>query len=285
MTEAQGSRDAQRAGEAAIDYERKLEALHSHASAITQASTIEEMSRVTLDTIDGVIGPHLLTFMMPREEGLITVANRRELSLGRPLPLNGKGITVKAARERKAVRVDDVRLDPDFVKGSTDSRSELAVPVVVDGETVAVINLESLRLGAFTRGDQNLVEIIADHVASAMKRLRLLDSERRTKTRLEALHRHAVKLSSLRDVREIAAFSMTIINDVLGHRRGGFAMVDGGKLSYIHTPGLDASTLPELSLDGGGITVRAVRTGETQLVADTRLDPDYVQDLNGTVNA
>lgn len=284
MAEAPERADTSSADPAASNYEQKLKALHSHASAITQASNIEEISRVTLDTIDGVIGPHLLTFMMPREEGLIAVANRRGLSLGRPLPLDGRGITVKAKREKRSILVNDTTRDTDYVKGSTDNRSELAVPVIVDGEAVAVINLESLRPNAFTKQDQILVEIIADHIASAMKKLHLIESERRTKTRLEALHRHAFELSSLHDIKQIATFSMTIINDILGHRRGGFAMVEGDRLTYIHTPGLDASTLPELHLNGGGITVRAVKTGKTQHIGDTRLDSDYLPDLNGTTN-
>ncbi len=262
----------------------KLEALHRHAISLTQAGDLGEICRATLDAVESVMGFHLLSFMVVGEGGLVSIGNRGSPPLGRPLPLDGKGITVKAARERRTIRVNDLRGDPDFVRGTTDSLSELAVPVVIDGETVAVINLESTSLNAFTGQDQNLVEIFSQHIASAIKRMRLIESEEDANADLEALHRHAVRLSSLNDVEEIAAFTMGVIRDVLGHTRGGFAMVGDGRLDFIHTSDVDPAVIPELRLDGRGITVRAVRTGATQFVGDTRLDPDYVPDRGSPSN-
>lgn len=45
--------------------------------------------------------------------------------------------------------VPDTRLDPDFVKGTSDSRSELAVPLYMEDRLFGVINLESRDLAAF----------------------------------------------------------------------------------------------------------------------------------------
>ena len=264
-----------------LNYERKLEALHSNSIAITLAANLDEICDVTLNTIESVLGFQLLAFMIPRVGGLIAIGNRKSPGLGRPLPLDGKGITVRAFREQRTIRVNDTRLDLDFVKGTSDSLSELVVPIILDGETVAVINLESTELGAFTREDQNLVEIIAGHIASAMKQIRFLDRERRNIDKLEALHIHAVHLSDLNNLEEIAPFTLEIVSDVLGHSRGGFAIVDGDKLLFKHLRGVNLDNVPEMRLDGKGITVRAVKTREAQLVNDTHLDPDYVSDKDG----
>jgi signal transduction histidine kinase len=78
---------------------------------------------------------------------------------------------VKAANTRRTVLVNDMRGEPDFVRGPIDSLSELATPVIIDGETVAVLNVESLDLNAFTREDQTLLETLAQHVASAYQRI------------------------------------------------------------------------------------------------------------------
>jgi two-component system sensor histidine kinase AtoS len=48
--------------------------------------------------------------------------------------------------------------------------SELAVPVVLDGETVGVLNVESLELGDFTDEDRKLLEALSPHVAYAINR-------------------------------------------------------------------------------------------------------------------
>jgi len=87
------------------------------------------------------------------------------------LPLDGKGVTVRAAVTGKTQYVPGTRKDPDFVKGTTDSLSELAVPVAVDGKTVAVLNIESLVADAFSAFDQQLLEILAMQVALALKEI------------------------------------------------------------------------------------------------------------------
>jgi len=86
--------------------------------------------------------------------------------------LNGKGITSRAAREKKPVLVKDTRLDPDYVRGSTDSLSELAVPMLIGGEVVGVINFESLRLDYFDEHYASLGEALAAHAASNIERIR-----------------------------------------------------------------------------------------------------------------
>jgi PAS domain S-box-containing protein len=47
--------------------------------------------------------------------------------------------------------------------------SELAVPVVVDDRTAAVLNVESSKPNAITDSDQRLLEILTTHVASAIR--------------------------------------------------------------------------------------------------------------------
>ena len=50
--------------------------------------------------------------------------------------------------------------------------SELAVPVIMGEEVVAVLNVESERLDAFKHEDEELLETLASYVASAMNRLK-----------------------------------------------------------------------------------------------------------------
>ena len=108
--------------------------------------------------------------------------------------MDGPGITVRTIKTGETQLVPDIREDEDFVpgfaKGVYDCLSELVVPVKVGGEAVAVLNVESVRLNAFTDEDRRLLEIFAEHVASAISRLRreemLRASEERYRTLLEA---------------------------------------------------------------------------------------------------
>ena len=172
-------------------YVKRLEALHRHATELGKAGTMDDIAERTLNAIKSVLGYNQGGFGVV-EGSVLHFIHMIGVSVGEDfeLPLDGKGVTVRAVNTGRTVLVNDLRGDPDFVRGYTDSFSELATPVLVDGETVAVLNVESLDLNAFTREDQVLLETLAQHVASAYSRLgeveKLRASEERYRTFLES---------------------------------------------------------------------------------------------------
>lgn len=152
-------------------YERRLEALHEHAVKLASTNSIGEISEISLEIMSTIFQFEFMSFLEAQGSYLVGVDSRGAPLTGFKLPLDGNGITVKAARTKKSIRINDLRENVDFLKGSTDSLSELAVPVVVDGAAVAVLNAESVKLGAFTEQDQRLLEILSSHVASAIHRI------------------------------------------------------------------------------------------------------------------
>jgi signal transduction histidine kinase len=91
--------------------------------------------------------------------------------------------------------------------------SELAVPVVVDDDTIAVLNVESAQLNAITDEDQTLLETLAIHVASDIRRLRDLEALQRYSKHLEELV--VERTSSLRKAERMAAIGETAA--MVGH--------------------------------------------------------------------
>jgi len=152
--------------------EERLAALHRQASKLARQRTLEEVAETTLDIMQTVFEYQLVSFQVVEDGYLKTVILRGAPPLKLSLPLDGRGITVKAARERHSILVNDLRGCEDFFRGSLDSMSELAVPVVFDGETVAVLNVESMELDDFTEDDRRLLETLTYHVAFAMNRER-----------------------------------------------------------------------------------------------------------------
>jgi len=266
-----------------IAYERKLETLHHHVIHLSNLDNLNDIAKFTLETINDVLGHGYGGFAVVNDEKLEFVHSIGiELSRIRPIPIDGKGVTARTVRTGETQYVPDVRLDADyFPDGDGKTQSELDVPIKIDGKTIAVINLESNRLNSYTTEDKRIVEILAEHVALAIKRLNLLENERQNTTRLEALHNHAVKLSDKEGIDEIASFTLDTIGEILGYRQSAFITIEGNKVRYLHLKDVDPNVLPEMNLEGPGITVRAIKTGETQLISDTRNDPDYVKDTNG----
>jgi PAS domain S-box-containing protein len=124
------------------------------------------------------------------------------------LALDGPGVTVKAAMLRKAIRIPDTRKETGYVdangrtgRGVSSTRlSELSVPVIVEGESAAVLNVESRKLGAFTEADQWLLETLASHAAMAFSRLRRDEALRRSEENMRALLNATTDVAILQDV-------------------------------------------------------------------------------------
>ena len=152
--------------------EERLAALHQQASKLAQQRTLEDVAEATLDIMQTVFEYQMVSFQVVEDWYLKTVNLRGAPPLNLSLPLDGKGITVKAAREKHSILVNDLRGSEDYFKGSMESMSELAVPVVLDGETVAVLNVESKELDDFTEDDRRLLETLTHHVAFALNRER-----------------------------------------------------------------------------------------------------------------
>ena len=88
---------------------------------------------------------------------------------GRPACIRiafGQGVCGTAAATRQVQRVEDVNAFPGHIACDSASASELVVPIVRDGELIAVLDLDSPRTGRFTAEDEagciRLAEILAN---------------------------------------------------------------------------------------------------------------------------
>ena len=73
-----------------------------------------------------------------------------------------QGVCGAAWSANKPILVDDVDAFPGHIACSSESRSELVVPISVDGQVIAVLDIDSHRLSDFSRIDeQALVRISA----------------------------------------------------------------------------------------------------------------------------
>ncbi|MGB7768668.1 MAG: GAF domain-containing protein [Verrucomicrobiia bacterium] len=109
-------------------------------------------------------------------QGLPASAARLQLRLG-------EGITGWVARQGKPARVGDVTQDARYVAARSGVRSELAVPLEVDGETRGVLNVDSDRLDAFSVDDQELLQELAVQAAKVIQNTWLYE-QLRLKARL-----------------------------------------------------------------------------------------------------
>jgi len=95
----------------------------------------------------------------------------------------GEGVTGWVARTGKPARVGDVTHDGRYIMLRSEVRSELAVPLEVNGHVRGVINVDSDRINAFSPDDQELLEALAAQAAAVIRNTWLYE-QLRLKARL-----------------------------------------------------------------------------------------------------
>ena len=149
-----------------LDSQEALQLIVSEAVRVMRASS---GSVVLINPTSGFLEIHAA-------RGLPSSAARLQLRLG-------EGITGWVARHGQPARVGDVNQDARYVAARSGVRSELAVPLEVNGETRGVLNVDSDRVDAFSANDQELLQELAVQAAKVIQNTWLYE-QLRLKARL-----------------------------------------------------------------------------------------------------
>jgi putative methionine-R-sulfoxide reductase with GAF domain/HAMP domain-containing protein len=120
-------------------------------------------------------GENLVLASGAGEAGRIMVTEKRSIPLDRE-----QSLVARAAREGKGVIVNDVTLAPDFLPNVLlpDTRSELAVPMIVGGRVIGVFDIQSDRVGRFTESDINIQTTLAAQVSTSIQNVRSFEQSK-----------------------------------------------------------------------------------------------------------
>jgi PAS domain S-box-containing protein len=185
--------------------EERLSALNFYGGKLNSADSLQQIYELTLGAMEHLLGFEHASFLVKDRDYLKVVCQRGYTEpLNFKLPLDGskKGVTVAAANKGKPIIVDDVTRSPDYVPGSPDVRSELAVPVEIEGRTVGVLNVENRHLGAFDEKDATLLQILASHAATAISNLEKRQEIEKRSNQLTSLMRSSAEMIRSTDLRQ-----------------------------------------------------------------------------------
>lgn len=91
----------------------------------------------------------------------------------------GEGVSGRCAATGEVQVVDDVSEDPDYIPGLPDAASEVAVPLIHQGEVIGVLNAESEQEDAFDEAARRLLSVVGRQVATVLAATRLQEENRR----------------------------------------------------------------------------------------------------------
>jgi putative methionine-R-sulfoxide reductase with GAF domain len=158
----------------------------------TATATILESKRLLQEVVDltkerfNLYHSHIY-LLDEKGENLVLTAGAGEpgrsmVAEGRTIPLSREqSLVARAARERKGVTVNDVTQAPDFLPNPLlpDTRSELAVPMVVGGNVIGVFDIQSEQVGRFTDSDVNIQTTLAAQLATSIQNVRSFEQSRK----------------------------------------------------------------------------------------------------------
>ena len=171
----------------------------------------------------------------------------------------GEGIVGTVAKTGEAEIVNDTRSDSRYINDQYQGLSELAVPVVYEGETIAVIDSESNRPNDYSEFEQALLQVIANiaapRIASARYQLKL----KQTQLRLERSNQELKQ-----SLNELAKNQSALIQ---AEKMASVGVLSAGIAHEINTPlGFSISNLNTVLED--------FMPELTQVIHRVKLDPD-----------
>jgi phosphoserine phosphatase RsbU/P len=202
----------------------------------------------------------------------------RELAESLRIPM-GQGITGTAAATGHSVRVSDTSKDPRYINAIESVRSELAVPLMVRGKCVGVLDIQSRHLDYFTRDQQNILTLLASRLAIAIENARLFEKVKAQADTLLLLSEVGRETSAILEVEELLRRAAEQTKRVIDYQILSIMLYDEEQKVFRHRLDVKHGQSVQGRLratTSEGLVGAAATLKEPVLVPDVTVDPRYV---------
>ncbi len=201
-----------------------------------------------------------------------------ELAANLRIPL-GQGITGTAAATGHSVRVSDTTKDPRYINAIDSVRSELAVPLMLRGKCVGVLDIQSRHLDYFTRDQQNILTLLASRLTVAIENARLFEKVRTQADTLLLLSEVGRETGSILEVEELLRRAAEQTKRVIDYQILSIMLYDEEQKVFRHRVDVKHGHRVQGKLRAAvseGIVGAAATLKEPVLVPDVTADPRYL---------
>jgi len=202
----------------------------------------------------------------------------RELAESLRIPL-GQGITGTAAATGHPVRVSDTRTDPRYINAIESVRSELAVPLMLQGKCIGVLDIQSRHPGYFTRDQQSILTLLASRLAVAIENARLFQRVRAQADTLLLLNDVGRETGSILDVEELLRLAAEQTKRVIDYQILSIMLYDEEQRVFRHRLDVKHGQRVQGKLRAAaseGIVGAAAMLKEPVIVPDVTADSRYL---------
>lgn len=195
--------------------------LHHITTTAASGTTIEEALESAVNGLQVTLGGDRVAILLAdREKKALEV----KASMGYSADISrmqigfGSGVTGWVAEHRRPLRIRNVSEDPRYIQASSNTRSELAIPLIYRNELLGVLNVESEQVDAYTENDEEMLGTLGGSLAAIIANARLLEQIRIQAERERLINEIAGKIRRSTDIQSILMTTTSEIARITGSR-------------------------------------------------------------------
>jgi len=192
----------------------------------------------------------------------------------------GEGVTGRAAKERRAVLVDDVTKETQYIEAVPRVRSELAVPLITKNKVIGVIDLEAREPSYFKEDHARLLGLIASRIAVSIENARLYTRIARQANTLALLTEISRELTSILNVDQLLKRVGDLLQKIIDYQMFSILLLDDTKQKLVHRFSVRFKENVHIKHDiplGQGLVGAAAQEKRAILVPDVSKDHRYIK--------
>ncbi len=196
--------------------------LHHITTSAASGTTLEEALASAVKGLQVTLGGDRVSILLSDDERKkLTVkasVGYSESIIDMTIPF-GSGVTGWVASHRKPLRVNDINQDARYILVSSNTRSELALPLIFRNDILGVLNVESEQTAAYNENDEEMLGTLAGSLAAIIANARLVDQIRKQAERERLLNEISSKIRRSTDMHTILNTTIQELHRVTGARK------------------------------------------------------------------
>ncbi|HID64684.1 MAG TPA: GAF domain-containing sensor histidine kinase, partial [Anaerolineae bacterium] len=171
---------------------REATALYRVSTRLMRTLNLDQLLEDILEVLQrafGYLNCALLLVDEDAEELYIKAARGYppEIMAAGRIKIGQEGVTGWVAANKVALNVPDVTRAPPYVQWVKETRSEMAVPMLVGDKVIGVLDAQSPEVNAFNEDDLRVLSSVAAQAAIAIERARLYEETRQKMTEIATM--------------------------------------------------------------------------------------------------
>ncbi len=201
---------------------RQVTLLQKFTQNFSRHLDLQELLQTVVDELAANFHYPIIEIFLREDDHLSLRAYHGNSVIIPQMPLN-RGVIGRAMKTGQAQVILDVNQDADYLPDNPQTVSEFAMPILLHGEVVGILNIETDQNVALSQSDIDFFQLLADQIAIALENATLYENMRRYADQLEdAVIQRTVELSELYELSQEIGYVLTyedLLRILLDHLR------------------------------------------------------------------